>query len=135
MLSNAIDRPVVRLVLGVLIGFPLSVVALFAAPHGLILGYAGVAEGSPLLIFAGLMTVLGVIAIFGAWYRLFVPHVEMGIAQARGIRFCLYCGVISSFGLAAWAGYERQFLLASALGLFVIAGVVLVKGTPIPNAL
>lgn len=135
MLPKLIDRPVVRLILGVLVGFPLSLVAVFAVPHGLVLGYGGVVELDPLLAFAGLMTVLGVIAIYGAWYRLLVPHAEMVAAQARRVRFCLYCGVVSSLGLAGWAGYETEFALSGALGFFAVIGVVLVKSTPIPNAL
>jgi hypothetical protein len=134
-LPNVIDRPLVRLALGVLVGFPLSVVAVFAVPHGLVMGYGGILEGSPLLIFVGLVTVLGVIAIYGAWYRLLVPHAEMVVAQVRRIRFCLYCGVISSLGLAGWAGYAIEFALSGVLGLFAIIGVVLLKGTPIHNAL
>lgn len=134
-LPKVIDRPLVRVTLGVLIGVPFSVVAVFAVPHGVVLGYSGIVEGDPLLISVGLVTVLGVMAIYGAWYRLLVPHTEMLLAQARRIRFCLYCGVTSSSGLAGWAGYEAEFALSATLGLFTIIGVVLIKGTPIPDAL
>jgi hypothetical protein len=143
-----IDHPLVRTVLGVLVGFPLSLVTLFAAPYGLLLGYGGVAEGNPQLFFLGLMTVLGLIAIYGAWYRLLVPHAEMVAAQVRRIRFCLYCGVISSLGLAGsvisslnlagCASCESQYqyiILSGALGLLAIVGVVLIHSTPIRNAL
>lgn len=135
MLPTLIDRPLVRLALGVLVGFPFSLVAVFAVPHGLVLGYSGIVQRDPLLTFAGFMTVLGVIAIFGAWYRLLVPHAEMVATQARCTRFCLYCGVISSLGLSGWAGYESAFTLSGVLGLFAVVGVVFIKGTPTPNAL
>ena len=135
MLPKLIDRLLVRLILGVLVGFPLSVVAVFAVPHGLVLGYGGIVEREPLGAFSGLMTVLGVIAIVGAWYRLLVPHAEMGATQARRIRFCLWCGVASSLGLAAWAGYETELTLSGVLGLFAVIGGVLIKGPPVPNAL
>lgn len=135
VLPNLVDRPLVRIALGVLVGFPLSVVALFAIPHGLVLGYGGVVEREPLAIFVGLMTILGIVAICGAWYRLLVPHSEMVAAQARRVRFCLYCGVISSLGLAVWAGYETEIAFSCVLALPAAIGVVLVKGTPIPNAL
>ncbi|CAG0988351.1 hypothetical protein MTYP_02143 [Methylophilaceae bacterium] len=134
MLPNLIDHPAVRIALAV-VGVLLTLVALIATPHGIILGYAGIVERDVLLIFIGLMTVFGVIAIFGAWYRLLVPHVEMGKAQARRIRFCLYCGVISSLGLAGWAGYEAELSLLGVLGLFAIVSIALIKGTPIPSAL
>ncbi|MBI5784335.1 MAG: hypothetical protein HZA64_02665 [Rhodocyclales bacterium] len=135
MLPKLIDHPLVRISLGVLVGIPLSAVAMVATPHGLGLGYGGVIKGDPVLIFAGLMTVTGIVAIYGAWYRLLVPHVKMVAAQARRVRFCLYCGVISSLGLAGWAGYETEIALSFALALPAAIGVVLIKGTPIPDAL
>jgi hypothetical protein len=135
MLPNIIDRPLVRIALGALLGIPLSVVAVIAMPHGLALGYGGVVEREPLLIFVGLMTVLGIVAIYGAWHRLLVPHVKMVAAQARHVRFCLYCGIISSLGLAGWAGYETEIALSCALALPAAIGIVLVKVTPITNAL
>ena len=134
MRPDLIDHSVVRIALAV-VGFLLSLVALFATPHGIILGYAGVIKRDVLLIFIGLMTILGVIAIVGAWYRLLVPHVEMAKAQARRMRFCLYCGVVSSLGLAGWAGYEAEYYLVGVLGLFALVSIALIKGTPIPNAL
>lgn len=134
MLANLIDHPVGRIALAV-VGFLLSLVALIAAPHGLVLGYSGLIERSALLIVIGLMTILGVIAIAGAWYRLFLPHTKMARAQARRIRFCLYCGVISGLGLACWPAYEGEFWLSGVLGSLAFIGVALIKGTPIPNAL
>ena len=135
MLAELIDYRLLRLALGALVGFPLSIIAVFAAPQGLVLGYWGIVEGNLLSAFLGLMTMLGVVSIFGAWYRLLVPHANMAAIQARRVRFCLYCGVISSLGLAALAGHDALFGLSAAVSLLGIAGVILILGTPVPKAL
>jgi hypothetical protein len=135
MLIRVIDHPLVRLALGLLVGLPLSVVALFAAPHGLILGYGGGVECSVLFLFVGVLTVLGVVAIIGAWYRLFVRSTDVSCAEAQAIRFCLASGIISSVGLATIAAYDAEVILSVTLSLFALVALVLIKGTPIPNAL
>jgi hypothetical protein len=135
MLIRVIDHPLFRMALGLLVGLPLSVVALFAAPHGLVLGYGGIVEGSVPFMFAGIFTVLGVAAIIGAWYRLFVRSTEVSLREARVIRLCLSCGVASSLGLATFSAYDAGVTLTLVLGLFALVAALLIKGTPVPNAL
>jgi hypothetical protein len=135
MPPDSIDRPLVRLAIGLLVGLPLSVVALFAIPHGLMLGYAGLAEADALNLFAGLCTLLGTVAILGAWYRLIVPRAEMSSPAVRVVRASLFAGLVSSLGLAVWAAAASWFTLAIAMLLLVAVGAVLMKHTPAHNAL
>lgn len=135
MPSTLFDRPLVRLVVGLFVGLPLSVIAVFAIPHGLILGYAGLTDGGVYNLFAGLSTVFGTVAILGAWYRLIVPRAEMSLPTVRIVRAALYLGIVSSVGLAAWAASAAWFTGAGALVLLVPVGVVFLRYTPTHNTL
>jgi len=134
MAPDPIDRPVIRLAVGVLLGLPLSVVAVFAVPHGLILGYAGLLEGEVLNLLAGISTILGLLAILAAWYRLIVPRSEMSQPKVRAVRAGLFCGVLCSVGLALWAASASWFLMAAALLLLAATGAMFIRHTPIHNA-
>lgn len=135
MPSALFDRPLVRMAVGLFVGLPLSVIAAFAIPHGLILGYAGLTDGDVYNLFAGFSTAFGAVAILGAWYRLIVPRAEMSLPAVRIVRAALFLGIISSVGLAAWAAWAAWFMAAGALVLLVAVGVVFIMHTPTHNAL
>jgi hypothetical protein len=83
----------------------------------------------------GLITALGITGLLGAWYRLLNPYFQMNPVQVKRTRLALFCGVVSSIGLAIWA-YDATFLSFSiAFILLGIAGAVLIRGTPRSNAL
>ena len=125
-----IEYKYIRIILA-LIGLVLSPVILFMAIHGLILGYAGIMDFSPLLIGMGGATVFGLIGFAGACYRLSRNLVSMSKKQKMVSRALLVSGIASGIYLIIGCLYSGMPLSITLLCVVVtVGGGVFLYATP-----
>ena len=121
----------VRIIAGILIGIPVSVVALVSGAHGLLLGYAGIITVEFWLVLVGIITITGFIGIIGAWRRLIDSTVSMSVKYNNKTRSMLFFGIFTSVALTIWSividGVSEMTLL---LIILCMAGVMFIIATP-----
>lgn len=138
MLERSLDHRLVRFLIGLLIGLPITVLTVVGFVYGLVVSIAALfSEGANLFAWAGvLLTTLGTAAgVAGAWRRILKPYAAMSMRELRAARALLSAGVLSALALAAGAAalFPSPVL---ALGLVMLAagGVVLTLATPVHRA-
>jgi hypothetical protein len=131
MLSGALDRPWLRIAVGVFLGIPLTAAALFGAIFGTIFFVHGLQDGEFWAIGLGLVAALGALGIAGAWWRLLRRHTAMSRRESIVVRVLLFSGIVSSIVLGAWAVQGEWAAAALLFGLLAIGGVALVLATPV----
>jgi len=134
-MEQLLNNILVRIIVGITIGLPITPLALMYGIHGLLIGFQGLVEGDYLFLLIGVLAVTGLIGIIGAWWRLFRSTEKMKTKERKVVRIMLFCGVISCLGLAAWALFLD--LTPKILLLFVLpalAGAVFVSSTPLRAA-
>ena len=131
MFEEVLNKPLLRAIVGIVAGVPLTLLAFFIGAHGLILGYAGITEGKILLLTSGVLTVTGLAGIGGAWARLLISSENMTKTTRQVVRFLLWCGVFSGLGLAIWSVLIEDISIVSLLLVIpALAGLVFISATP-----
>lgn len=132
-IAQLLDVHLVRLVLGIALGLPVTALALLGAVYGLAMGYGGLAGGRNLGLSAIAlgMVLLAFAGLVGAWRRILKPRAGMTPRQARTVRALLLAGVAAAlFMVLAAVLWFDNYVLAS-VPLFIGAmGVVLLLATP-----
>lgn len=130
MYSQAIESKTIKVVLSVF-GVILTPIAIFIAAHGIILGYGGFQKFDLLLISMGIATILGVLGLGGAWFRLFKKLSSMSRNQIAVIRTLLFGGVVSGLYLVIGCIYSGMPVSITLLCLgLTIGGIYFVLATP-----
>ena len=132
MLREIFDNRTFRITVGMVAGVPLSVLALASLPDGLALAIGGMQERNVALALLGPIIILSLVGIGGAWRRLTKTQATMTLRERRIVRLLLYCGIISSTYLTAWAFTvpEMRTLIALPLLALSVGGVIFVLATP-----
>lgn len=131
MFERTIDKRIVRIILGTAFGLPITALILVASIWGLIAGYGALLAGEILYSGIGVITVLGLLGISGAWRRVLKTHEAMTARERLIVRRFLACGVIASIALALLAFvYIESTLLALFLVLLALGGGFFVLATP-----
>lgn len=110
------------------IGVLITLAALFGSIYGLVLGYAGITKGQPWLIILGIVTILALLGIIGAWLRYSNNLSTMSQTKRTNTRFFLICGIVASIYLAVgtiyiggWPEGLLFFLLTFGAGVYLYA--------------
>jgi len=140
-LETALNKPLIRWSVALLIVFPFTLLSGIAGIYGLMLGAMGfvyIVQGGPtafLMAYLGIVTVIGWAGVLGGFRRVMTPTDQMTEKDRLLTRKLLWCGVFASLSLAAIVllhtenprGYEviGGFMLAIAC-----VGGVLLRATP-----
>lgn len=119
-----------RVVLGVFLGVPVTALALIGSIYGAIYLYAGVREGDAWALGLGLVAVLGLLGIVGAWWRVLKRVAAMVKRERLVVRALLASGVAASLFLGAWAAQAGEAIVAVPFALIAVGGIALVIATP-----
>jgi hypothetical protein len=130
MLTNVADMLWFRVVLGVFFGVPVTAIGFIGALFGAIYLYAGVREGNAWALGLGLVAVLGLLGIVGAWWRVLKPVAAMVARERLVVRMLLASGVAASLFLGALAVQADEALLVVPFALIAVGGMALVIATP-----
>lgn len=126
-----LNNPKIRVVVGLVLGAPLTLIAIFLGCYGLILGYAGIVENKPFWFLAGLLTVSGFVGILGAWWRIIVSTRSITGSRLRTLRLMLFAGAGTSFALAVWALLiQSGVILVLLLFALTLIGTLFIRATP-----
>lgn len=131
MLADVIDRPWVRVGLGVFIGVPITAAALIGAIYGAVFFVGGVRDREFWAVGLGLVATLGVLGIAGAWRRILKRHTAMPHRERVVVRGLLLSGIAASIVLGGWAVQADWVAAALSFALLTIGGVALVLATPV----
>ena len=112
-------------------GLPVTAFILFLAVHGLVLGYGGIIKGQIVMILMGLLTVTGLIGVFGAWLR--VLTLPKSLSFIKVINLMLGVGIATCLVLCGWMLWEGFGPFPLAPLLLAGVGVELFINTPSPN--
>lgn len=130
MLTNVADMLWFRVLLGVFFGVPVTALAFIGAIFGAIYLYAGVREGHAWAVGLGLVAVLGLLGVVGAWWRVLKRVTAMVERERHVVRTLLASGVAASLFLGAWAVQADEALVAVPFALIAVGGIALVIATP-----
>lgn len=131
MMERILNNRIVRIIVGLVIGVPLTALAFVAGVHGLLIGYGGIVKGEPLWIIIGVITVVGFIGISGAWRRILKSSISMTGKERQVVRAMLFCGVASSLSLTVWSYFiEKTLVVPLILVVLALGGFVFILATP-----
>jgi hypothetical protein len=132
VLAELLDRFPVRVLLAFTVGVPVTVVALVFGFLGLVTGLGGLTTGTAKLQFLGntLATILGLLGIAGAWFRLLAPHTAFGPNRRRVVVVLLCSGIASALLIAAYAVSLGATLAAGGALAVAALGLAFVAATP-----
>ncbi len=131
MIEKTLNMLLVRIAVGIIIGIPLTVLAVVAGAHGLVLTYGGIVDGKYLLILFGIVTITGFMGISGAWLRLLKPSTVMSNKYRNVTRGMLFYGLASSVALSAWSIISEGMSVISLLLIVLsLGGTAFVHATP-----
>jgi len=117
-----------RIIISLLVGIPLSAIALIGGAHGLVLGIAGIKDLHFGLALIGIVTIIGII---GAWRRLLEPTDSMASSKQNNIRLMLILGLAASLSLTVWSVIvDGISIIAVSLLTLSTGGFVFVLATP-----
>ena len=111
-------------------GVPVTAIGFIGALFGAIYLYAGVREGNAWALGLGLVAVLGLLGIVGAWWRVLKPVAAMVARERLVVRMLLASGVAASLFLGALAVQADEALLVVPFALIAVGGMALVIATP-----
>jgi hypothetical protein len=131
MLERALDNRLLRIVVGTAIGLPITAAAVMGAIYGVIFLVGGVLKRELWAVGLGLVAVLGVMGLFGAWRRLLKTHAEMSPHERLVVRRLLGCGIVASAALAATTLYSDFPAGGIFFGVLVLGGIAFVRATPV----
>ncbi len=129
-MEKIFNNRIVRLIIGVAIGIPLTAISVVLGLHGLILLYAGIKEMELVPFSIGVVTITGFIGIYGAWERIFRSSEVMTECEKSRVRVMLAFGFISSFGLGLWALYSSEMEATIIMFLLAAGAVTFIYATP-----
>ena len=129
-MEKIVNNRIVRLIIGVAIGIPLTAISVVLGLHGLILLYAGLKEMELAPFLIGVVTITGFIGIYGAWKRIFRSSEVMTEGEKSRVRVMLASGFISSFGLGLWALYSSEMEATIIMFLLAAGAVAFIYATP-----
>lgn len=125
-----LNKKATRIIIGLFIAIPFTGGAVMFGLYGILMGIGGIAEMNILLILLGLITILGLLGVSGAWRRLLKPTTEINIKENKKIRVMLFCGFASSFCLLVWSIYFKSFEAISFFVILLIINVFFIYATP-----
>ncbi len=121
----------VRIIIGILVGLPITAAALIGGAHGLVLGYAGIVNAKIGLFLFGVLTITGFIGISGAWRRLLEPTNSMTEKYKNKTRSMLFYGLTTSTALSIWAVYSEGLTVISLpLVILTLGSILFIMATP-----
>ena len=129
-MENTLNNRIVRIILAVVVGIPVTAVVVVLGFNGLILGYGGIIEFKLLPFLLGVVTVTGVIGIIGAWKRIYTSTNEMSEKEKQTTRVMLVIGCFSSLALSIWAFSSAEPEIAIFLLVLSFGAVVFIYATP-----
>ena len=133
MIETTLNSWRVRLIIGILLGIPLAMLAYLFGVQSLMFTAYGIAGMEFLLLVAAASTILGFAGICGVWARLLFSSNKMTEKVRRTVRFLLWCGVVSSSGLAVWTLFGELSgtpIVSFLLGMLALTEYAFIKATP-----
>lgn len=131
--ARMLDQYYVRLVVGIALGLPVTMLAFLGAIYGFSMAYGGLVGGrNPALSAIALgLTLLVFAGLFGAWRRILQPRARMTSKDARTTRAFLVAGTIAAILMATGLLVWFKAHAFAAVFLFIgTMGVVLILATP-----
>ena len=129
-MANVVDILWFRVMVGVFFGLPVTASAFIGAIYGAIFLYAGVREGDAWTLGLGLVAVLGLLGIIGAWWRILKRVAAMVQRERIVVRMLLVSGIAASLLLGAWAVQADEALFVVPFAFITVGGIALVIATP-----
>lgn len=131
MIENIFDNKWIRICLGVLVGIPFTLAALIGSIHGLVLFFAGIRNNELWAIALGAASMIGLLGLWGAWWRLRKPLKTMSDRERLFVKALLVIGTATSLFLASLSWFWGQWGGGAIIGILVAAvGIVLIIATP-----
>lgn len=130
MIRDALDNRKFRILFGLFVGFPATLLFLVLSVYGYIFGIIAIRERDLLSGALAFSTVLGTAGVIGAWLRLLKQSNRISVRRKLFIRISLLCGVAASLILLAITIWAETFIpLGLPLVALIGAGLLFYVGT------
>jgi len=127
----ALDKPLAKISIGLIIGVPTTFGCLLMAAHGAILFIAGLPERDWFFILLGVLSLTGMSGFYGAWHRLVRRYPKMSNREVSFIRSLLVIGLVTGVFLAIISIAAAHSLALAAIPMALIAGgAIFLSETP-----
>ena len=130
MIRDILDNKAFRILFGIFVGIPLTLLLMVVLPSGLIIGVTGMRDLDLPSLSTGLAAIFGAFGVMGAWLRLTKKIDHFSQTQIMYLRLLLSGGITSTLILVAltiWADTFLMFGIPAIALLFV--GVCFYAGT------
>lgn len=130
MIRDALDNRKFRILFGLFVGFPATLLLLVLSVYGYIFGIIAIREQDLLSAAFAFSTLLGTAGVVGAWIRLLKRSDRISASLRLLIRILLLCGIAASAVLLVITIWAETFLpLGLPLIALIGAGMLFYSGT------
>ena len=129
-MEEFLNKKNTRITIGIFVAAPFTAIALLFGLYGIIFGIAGITSNHSFASLFGLLTILGLIGVAGAWRRLLKPTNKNNSKEQDKIRTMLFCGLASSLAFFAVSFYYNQTEAILILLPITMINVFFIYATP-----
>ncbi len=129
-MEDLLNKKSTRIIIGLLIATPFTIAAIIFGLYGIIIGIAGIAEKSPILLLLSLISVSGLAGVLGAWRRLVKTTEQLSNKEQNKIRTMLFFGLASALALFIWSIYFKWPAAIAMLVLILTLNTFFIYATP-----
>jgi len=129
-IENLLNNLIVRIILGLSLVIPLTIISLVFGVHGLILGYSGIVDANLIFLLIGIITIVGFLGIIGSYWRIFRSSQIMSDKERRILIILLFCGITASIALCVWSLIFKEIIASLIFILLSTIGILFIYATP-----